>query len=219
MGLRVSPSIIAADQARLGEEVMAITRAGADYVHLDVMDGHFVPNLTMGPGLVKALRRHTNLPFDCHLMLAKPVDYIDAFIKAGADRIAIHVEAADPAKALDMIASAGINAGISVNPDTNLNMIAPFLDIVDFVIVMTVHPGFYGQKMIPTALDKVAVLRQTLRALDRDVAIQVDGGVTVENAHLVARAGADEVVAGSAVFQSADYRTAIDALKVAATPG
>ncbi len=213
MTLKVAPSVIAGNQAELGREVRAIDAAGADLVHLDVMDGHFVPNLTMGPGIVKDLRPHTRLPFDCHLMLAEPGRYIDAFAKAGADRIAVHVEIPGIGDVLRAIRDLGKLAGLVINPQTPVSAMDPHLDAIDFAMVMTVHPGFYGQKLIPEALDKVSVLRQTLSALGRDVPIQVDGGVTVDNVFRVAQAGADEVVAGAAVFKASDYRAAIQALR------
>jgi ribulose-phosphate 3-epimerase len=213
MSLKVAPSVIAGDQAELGREVRAIDAAGADLVHLDVMDGHFVPNLTLGPGIVKDLRPHTHLPFDCHLMLADPGRYIDAFARAGADRISVHVEIPGVGDVLRAIRALGKQAGLVINPETPLSAMDPHLDAIDFALVMTVHPGFYGQKLIPEALDKVPLLRQTLRALKRDVPIQVDGGVTIDNVFRVARAGADEVVAGAAVFKAPDYRAAIQALR------
>lgn len=213
MSLKVAPSVIAGDQAELGREVRAIDAAGADLIHLDVMDGHFVPNLTLGPGIIKDLRPHTRLPFDCHLMLADPGRYIEAFARAGADRMAVHVEVPGIGDVLRAIRALGKVAGLVVNPGTPVAAMEPHLGDIDFALVMTVHPGFYGQALIPEALDKVPLLRQTLRALGRDVPIQVDGGVTVDNVIQVVRAGADEVVAGAAVFKAPDYRAAIQALR------
>jgi ribulose-phosphate 3-epimerase len=209
----VAPSVIAGDQARLGAEVEAITAAGADLVHLDVMDGHFVPNLTMGPGVVKDLRRHSALPFDCHLMLSEPGRYVEAFARAGADRISIHVEVPGAAETLAAIRGLGKLAGLAINPETPAAAARDLLPSVDFLLVMTVHPGFYGQSLIPEALDKIAVLRDITAALGRRIPVQVDGGVTAGNAGRVTAAGADEVVAGAAVFKAADYRAAIDALR------
>ncbi|HOU53234.1 MAG TPA: ribulose-phosphate 3-epimerase [Myxococcota bacterium] len=211
--MRVAPSIIAGDQARLGAEVRAITEAGADLVHLDVMDGHFVPNLTLGPGVLKDLRPHTPLPFDVHLMLSNPGGFIDAFVEAGASRIAIHVEVPDLDPVLRRIAERGVQAGLALNPPTPWQDVIPWLGRVDFLLVMTVHPGFYGQALIPDALDKIPPLKQHMDALGRRIPIMVDGGVDPRNIARIAGAGADEVVAGSAVFRSPDYREAIAALR------
>ncbi len=211
--LKVAPSIIAGNQARLGEEVRAIEAAGADLVHLDIMDGHFVPNLTLGPGVVKDLRKDTSLPFDCHLMLEEPERYVRAFAEAGADRISVHVEVPGAEAALREIRATGRQAGLAFNPDTPAAAGDPLLVLADFVVVMTVYPGFYGQQMIRPSLDKVPVLRDKVWALGRDPVIQVDGGVASDNVGLVAAAGATEVVAGAAVFKARDYRAAIEALR------
>jgi len=213
MPLKVAPSIIAGDQADLGREVRAITAAGADLVHLDVMDGHFVPNLTMGPGVVKALRPHSSLPFDCHLMLSEPGRYAKAFADAGADRICAHVEVPGIGDVLRAIRDLHRVPGIALNPRTPIDAVLPYLSQVGFVVVMTVEPGFYGQSLLPDALDKVPVLKHHLRAFRGNVTVQVDGGVTVANAVRVATAGADEVVAGAAVFKAPDYRQAIQDLQ------
>ena len=213
--LKVAPSIIAGDQGRLADEVMALDAADADMIHLDVMDGHFVPNLTMGPGVIKDLRPHTTRTFDTHLMLAEPWRYIDAFVKAGSDRISIHVEidAARIRPTLKAIREAGVSPGIVINPPTPVESLFDYLDLVDFVLVMTVNPGFYGQSLIPEALDKLAVLRQNSVALSRNVTFQVDGGVNASNIRRVAEAGADEVVGGAAVMKAASYRDAIEFLR------
>lgn len=211
--IKVSPSIIAGDQGRLAEEVRALDEAGADMIHLDVMDGHFVPNLTMGPGIIKDLRRHTKLIFDTHLMLSEPWRYIDQFVKAGSDRVSVHVETANVGDTLRAIRAAGALPGIVINPPTPVESLDPFLELVDFVLVMTVNPGFYGQSLIPEALDKVLALRQNPVALGRNIAIQVDGGINGSNIERVARAGADEVVGGAAVLKAASYRDAIETLR------
>lgn len=211
--LKVSPSIIAGDQGRLAEEVRALDKAGADMIHLDIMDGQFVSNITIGPDVVADLRKHTSLPFDCHLMLLQPWRYIPQFVKAGADRISVHVETANVSDTLKMIRDAGISPGIAINPPTSIETIFNYLELVDFVLVMTVNPGFYGQPLIPEALDKLAVLRQNSVASGRKMTIQVDGGIRAANIRQVAEAGADEIVAGAAVLKTADYREAIQFLR------
>jgi ribulose-phosphate 3-epimerase len=199
--LAISPSILSADFAKLGEEVRAITAAGADMVHVDVMDGHFVPNLTIGPDVLKALKPHSHLPFDVHLMIS-PVDpYIDAFIKAGADYLTVHVEAGPHVhRTLQEIRKKGCKAGVTLNPGTPVESILGVLDLCDLVLVMSVNPGFGGQSFIETQLEKIARLRAAIDASGRPVRLEVDGGVKPENAGDVWRAGADTIVAGSAVF-------------------
>ena len=200
--VRIAPSILSADFAKLGEELRAITEAGADYVHIDVMDGHFVPNLTIGPGVVKALRPHSALPFDVHLMIA-PVDpFIDAFVDAGADILTVHVEAGPHVhRTIQTIKARGIKAGISLNPATPVCSCDHLLDEVDLVLVMSVNPGFGGQRFIRSQLDKIRSLRARIDTLDHPVDLEVDGGVDAGTAREVIAAGADVLVAGTATFR------------------
>lgn len=199
--VRISPSILSADFARLGEEVAAVSAAGADFIHIDVMDGHFVPNLTMGPSIVKAIRKTTSTPFDVHLMIS-PVDhFIAGFRDAGADILTVHPEAGPHLhRTLQSIHSAGAKAGVALNPATSVSAIEAVIDIVDLVLVMSVNPGFGGQKFISSQLRKIEKLRQMIDATGRDIMLEVDGGVNAQTATAVVSAGADVLVAGSAVF-------------------
>jgi len=217
----ISPSILSADFASLGEEVRRIDEAGADWIHVDVMDGHFVPNLTIGPGVVKALRPHTKKPFDVHLMIS-PVDpFIEGFVEAGADIITVHAEAGPHLhRTLQLIRSFGVKAGVSLNPATPWQAVEPVIGDIDLVLVMSVNPGFGGQKFIASQLDKIAALRGLIDGCDADVHLEVDGGVNMDTAAQVLEAGADTLVAGTAVFTGgpSEYAKNIEALRNALAP-
>jgi ribulose-phosphate 3-epimerase len=200
--IRIAPSILSADFAKLGEDVKAVDEAGADYIHVDVMDGHFVPNLTIGPGVVKALRPHSGKPFDVHLMIS-PIDvFVPQFAEAGADIITVHPEAgAHLHRTVQLIKSLGKKAGVALNPATPLDAVDYILGDLDLVLVMSVNPGFGGQSFIGSQLDKIRKLRQRIDALGKPIDLEVDGGINAETAAEVIKAGADVLVAGTATFQ------------------
>jgi ribulose-phosphate 3-epimerase len=199
--VRIAPSILSADFARLGEEIRAMTASGADYLHIDVMDGHFVPNLTIGPAVVKALRPHSRLPFDVHLMIS-PVDpYVKEFAEAGADIITVHPEAGPHLhRTIQLIKAAGRKAGVSLNPGTPVEAVDPIIGDVDLILVMSVNPGFGGQSFIASQIDKIKALRQRIDASGRAIDLEVDGGINVDTAKQAIAAGADVLVAGTASF-------------------
>lgn len=210
----IAPSILSADFCRLQAEIEAVEAAGADWIHVDVMDGHFVPNITMGPLVVDAVRRSTRLPVDVHLMIENPDRYIPEFAKAGADYISIQVEVCPHLhRSIALIKESGKKAGAVLNPATALNALEWVLPDLDFVLLMSVNPGFGGQKFIPATLAKIAELRNVIDDKGLSLKIEIDGGVNAQTVTSISRAGADVLVAGSAVFGSADYRQAIETLK------
>jgi len=210
----IAPSILSADFARLGEEVRNVVAAGADIIHFDVMDNHYVPNLTIGPLVCEAIRPHVNVPIDVHLMV-KPVDrIIPDFAKAGANIISFHPEASDHIdRTLSLIRDQGCKAGLVFNPATPLHYLEHVMDKIDLILIMSVNPGFGGQSFIGEALKKVSLVRELINASGRDIMLEVDGGIKVENIASVAKAGADTFVAGSAIFGKPDYKAIIDAMR------
>jgi len=214
MKKQIAPSILSADFSRLGEEIKAVEKAGADLIHVDVMDGHYVPNITIGPGVVSSLRKTTSLPFDVHLMIEDPDRYIDAFVDAGSNIITVHAEAVTHLhRTVQYIKAKGARAGVSLNPSTPLSCVEEILPDIDLLLIMTVNPGFGGQKFIAGMLPKIRKARELAQARGLEMAIEVDGGVTAENIGTLADAGADIFVAGAAVFGSPSYSDTISKMK------
>ncbi|KAF0820317.1 Ribulose-phosphate 3-epimerase [Bacillus sp. ZZV12-4809] len=212
--VKIAPSILSADFSKLGEEIKDVERGGADYIHVDVMDGHFVPNITIGPLIVDAIRPVTKLPLDVHLMIEDPDSYIEAFANAGADYITVHAEACKHLhRTVHFIKSLGVKAGVVLNPATPVNMLEHVIEDIDMVLLMTVNPGFGGQKFIPAVLPKISAVKELADSKGLNIEIEVDGGVNEETAQLCIEAGANVLVAGSAIYNQKDRAAAIAALK------
>lgn len=214
MVIKIAPSILSADFSRLGEEVEMLDKGGADYIHIDIMDGHYVPNLTFGPIVVKALRDRTQLPFDVHLMMTNPMDYIDDFVHAGSDIITVHAEVLPHLhRAIEQIKQKGVKAAVSLNPSTPLSVLDYVLEDLDMVLLMTVNPGYGGQQFIPAMMNKIRKLRSKADSMNLNLDIQVDGGISLDNIKEVSQAGANIFVAGSAVFNAQNPKEMISQMR------
>lgn len=212
----VAPSLLSADLWQLGQEVQRVEQAGADWLHVDVMDGHFVPNLSFGPALVRSLKKNTSLPLDVHLMVEYPAQFIEPFAKAGADLLTVHLEAQDDVRGvLKQIHAQGIKAGVSVKPDTDVKALVPVLEETDLVLVMSVYPGFGGQSFLPGSPERIRQIRQLITEINRPVWLEVDGGINAQTAREVLQAGADVLVAGNAIFSAKDPAMALKQIKQA----
>ncbi len=216
--VKIAPSILSADFACLGQEVKAITNAGADWIHVDIMDGHFVQNLTIGPAVVKAMRPYSSVPFDVHLMIDPAQPFIQAFIDAGADQITTHVELPCVKETIALIKDLGKKAGLAISPKTAPEALFPYLDTIDLILVMTVEPGFGGQSFMNSQLEKIKILREKIQFLNLPIDLAVDGGITPETAQKAIKAGANVLVAGTAVFKNSCYTDNVAALRAAENP-